>query len=374
MALAAGEAAVAAGLAGGVHPGGSDTFRIGLIGCGARGKGAAIEAIQAGRRSGSGSVQLVAMADVFANNLQTAYRTINGRHSDCVDVGKRRYVGLDAWRGVLAADIDVVILATPPVFRPLHFVAAVEAGKHVFMECPIAVDEAGLQQIAITGELARVKNLAIAVGHQRRHEARTRDCVEKLRDGMIGEFLYARTYSGASSVSSAPMANDAVELESQLRHWTQFACLGGDFADDRHLHSLDIVNWVLGDSPTAAQGFSGSPEVDAAYQLIEFTYPNDFPVVSQRRDTRGGNRQHGEHFHGTLGSCDVSRAIMRDRSGKVLWQSNATEIAGKGWQQQFNVLVDQLRAGERPFELDRALASNRAAIMGTAAIQSNAVV
>lgn len=335
--------------ASGFHCDGSDRIRIGLIGCGARGKAAAIEAITASRyrttgqpdavtQGAGGGVHLVAMADTSASQLQAAYRTIKGRHRDCVDVDNRRFVGPEGWRGVLASDVDLVILATPAEFRPTHFEAAIEAGKHVFMECPIAVDMAGVQRVAAAGTRAKQSGRAVAVGHQRRHERRTRECVAKLREGILGDLIYARTYSS-------------------------------DLLDDRHVHSLDVVNWVLGSTPLTAQGFIEAGATGSAYQLIEFAYANDFPVISQCRKTRGG-RQYGEHFHGTLGTCDVARAAIRDRSGKLVWQSEAKEIPGKGWQRQFNELIASLRAGEFPFELDQGIASTSATLLGQLAVQS----
>ncbi|TWT74066.1 putative oxidoreductase YcjS [Allorhodopirellula solitaria] len=343
--VAAGEAAVADPRANriGVHAGGSDRIRIGLIGCGARGKAAAVEAIAAGSdatndASAASGVELVAMADTQSNQLQTAYRTIRGRQRHGVEVAGRRFIGPDGWRGVLASDVDLVILATPPEFRALHFENAVEAGKHVFMECPIASDAAGVQRIAQAGVRARSAGLAVAVGHQRRHELRTRQCVERLRGGMLGELTYARTF-------------------------------GGDLHDDRQVHRLDIVNWVLDQTPRAARGFGGVNEDNVPYHLVEYTYETDFPLISQYRKHRGG-RQHGEYFHGTLGSCDMAHGSIRDRSGKVIWRSEAKEIRGKGWQRQFNELIASLRAGEKPWQLDQAIASTNAVLLGQAAIQS----
>lgn len=341
-AVAAGESVLGNRLATASTASGRDRIRIGLIGCGARGKAAAIEAIQAAENSAASGagvvmVQLAAMADTSASQLQTAYRTINGRHREQVDVGSRRFVGNDAWRGVLASDVDLVILATPPEFRAEHFEAAVLAGKHVFMECPIAFDPTDVQRIAAAGIMAKHARLAVAVGHQRRHELRTRQCVAKLQEGMIGDLLYGRTYNT-------------------------------DIDDDRHVHSLDLINWIVGQGPVMARGFGSGEGGESAYQLIEFTYANDFPVITQCRKTRGGGQQ-GEFIHGTRGICDLNRALIRDRGGKLVWQSDAEEISGKGWQRQFNELIGSLQAGDAPFELDQALASTTAVILGRAAVK-----
>lgn len=375
-----------------VHVFGSDMLRVGLIGCGARGKGAAIEAIQTATgglsTNSGGEIKLVAMADAFANNLQTAYRTIKGRCSDHVDVGNRRFIGLDGWRGVLASDVDLVILATPPAFRPLHLEAAIAAGKHVFMEFPAAVDMPGLHRVAAAGQLARQRGLSIAVGLQRRHEARTRDCVERLHDGMIGDLVYARSYTNIAPCTRTSAPQAMPDLEYQLRNWQSFAWAGGDFIDERHLHSLDCLNWVLQQTPLSAQGFAGFSAItndctevrqgdltatskrSIDHQLIEFAYADEFRAICQCTTSRGTGRQTGEHFHGTLGTCDLSHAMIRDLRGRVIWQSEAKEIAGKGWQRQFNELIAALREGKRVDDIEQAVNSTTTAILGRMAVGS----
>ena len=168
------------------HAYGSDSIKIGLVGCGGRGTGAATQAMN----TTGGEVKLVAMADAFSDRLQTSFRTIKGKHGEKVDVPEdRKFVGFDAYKSVLDSDAELVILATPPGFRPLHFEAAIKAGKNVFMEKPVAVDPAGVNRVLEANKIALKENLAVAVGLQRRHEVRYKEIIGKLQDGAIGNII-----------------------------------------------------------------------------------------------------------------------------------------------------------------------------------------
>src|SRR5439155_5984346 len=171
-------------IARGAHAFGSDTIKVGLVGCGGRGSGAATQAIN----TMGGEVKMIAMADAFQDRLQTGLRTISGQHKDKVEVPKdRQFVGLNAYKELLQTDCDMVILATPPGFRPLHFEAAVKAGKHIFAEKPVAVDAAGVRKFLAANEEAKQKGLTVAIGLQRRHERAYMDTVKALQDGAIGD-------------------------------------------------------------------------------------------------------------------------------------------------------------------------------------------
>ena len=351
----------------GAHAFGSDTIDVGLIGCGGRGTGAAIQALS----TAGGDVRLTALADVFENSLQTAYRSIKGRHPDKVAVGNRRFVGLEGFRGVLESDVDVVILATPPGFRPQHLEAAVAAGKHVFMEKPVATDPPGVRRVLAAGEVARAKGLAVAVGLQRRHEFRYRDCVERLKDGAIGEPIYGRVYWNGSGVWVRPRKADQTELEYQLRNWYYFNWLSGDHINEQHIHNLDVINWLLDDHPAACQGQGGRAVRNGIdhgqifdHHMAEYAYANGFRLLSQCRHIKGCWSNVSEHVHGTAGYCDISKAIIYDLQGGVRWQSQAKEIKGKGWQQEHHDLFASLRRGEAPSEVEYAARSTMTAIMG----------
>ena len=190
---------------------GTDTIKIGLVGCGGRGTGAAIQALN----TQGGGLELVAMGDVFEDRVQGALRGIKSKHPDKVKVTKETtFTGFDAYKKVLASDIDLVILATPPGFRPLHFEAAVNAGVHCFMEKPVAVDAPGVRRVLDAGEIAAQKNLAVAVGLQRRHEQRYKETMSRLHDGAIGDIVLGRAYWNSGGVWVRPRQDNQTELET----------------------------------------------------------------------------------------------------------------------------------------------------------------
>ena len=176
-----------------------------------------------------GEVKLVAMADVFGDRLQASYRSIKGKHGDKVEVpNERRFVGLDAYKNVLDSDIDLVILATPPGFRPQHFEAAINANKHVFMEKPVAVDAPGVRRVLAATAEAKKKGRAVAVGLQRRHEVAYRETIARLQDGAIGDINLIRVYWNGGGVWVRPRQANQSELAYQMRNWYYFNWLCGD--------------------------------------------------------------------------------------------------------------------------------------------------
>ena len=377
MMLAGGAIGTTLAVARSAHAFGSDTIRIGLVGCGGRGTAAAIQALN----TSGGDVKLVAMADAFANNLHSAYRSIKGEHRSKVDVGERRFVGLDSYRDVLASDVDLVILATPPGFRPQQFEAAVEAGKHVFMEKPLATDAPGVRRVLAANEIAKQKRLAVQVGFQRHHELRYQQCIDQLHQGLIGDLMFARAYWNGGGMWVRPRTKKQSELEYQLRNWYYFAWLSGDHITEQHVHNLDVINWLVQSHPIEAQG-QGGREVRRGpdhgqifdHHMVEFTYPSGFKLISQCRHMQGCWNSVSEHVHGTRGTADISNAVIRDKQSKVIWQTDAKEIKGKGWQQEHHDLFAALRQGDSPNEVDSAAVSTMTAIMGRMATYSGKVV
>ncbi|MEM8671489.1 MAG: Gfo/Idh/MocA family oxidoreductase [Planctomycetota bacterium] len=356
----------------GAHAYGSDTIKIGLVGCGSRGTAATIQALNT-----DGSVQLVAMADVFANNLQSSYRAIRGKHRDQVHVDDSRFEGLDGFRQVMASDADVVLLATPPGFRPQHFEAAVQAGKHVFMEKPVATDAPGVRRVLAANAIAKEKGLGVQVGLQRHHESRYRQCIERLQDGMIGQLMFARAYWTGGGVWVRPRLAKQSELEYQLRNWYYFNWLCGDHLVEQHIHNLDVINWLLQSHPIEAQGQGGRAVRHGEnhgeifdHHMIEFTYAGGFKLLSQCRHIKGCWNNISEHVHGTSGTATISEAIIRDTAGKKLWQSDSQEVRGRGWQQEHNDFFASLRAGQILNEGDYGAYSTMTAILGRLASYS----
>ncbi|TWT79956.1 Inositol 2-dehydrogenase [Planctomycetes bacterium CA13] len=361
---------------------GSDTIRIGLVGCGNRGVGAAMQMLDTGGDfeggSNSGSVRLVAMGDCFENNLHTAYRTLRGHYADQVDVRDSRFVGLDAYQKVIDSDADIILLATPPGFRPLQFESAVQAGKHVFMEKPLATDAVGVNRILAANEIAKQNGLAVQVGFQRRHDLRYRQTIEQIHSGAIGEPIFARAYWNGSGNWVRPRTKDQTELEYQLRNWYYFTWLSGDHIVEQHVHNLDIINWAIGTHPIEAQG-QGGREVRRGsdhgqifdHHMVEFIYPGGTRLLSQCRHIKGCSNQIGEHLHGTVATADISSGVISDLAGNRIWESGAEPMRSDRRQQQEQTdFVEALRRGETPNEVDDAAASTMTAILGRMATYS----
>jgi len=348
------------------HPFGSDVIKLGLIGCGGRGSGAAVQAMN----TMGGEVKLVAMGDVFDDRVQGAFRGIKSQHPNKVDVSKERmFSGFDNYKGVLASDVDMVILATPPGFRPLHFEAAVKAGKHVFMEKPVAVDAAGVRRVLAANEEAKKKDLAVAVGLQRRHEPRYKETIQRIQDGAIGDIVLARAYWNGSTPWVRQRQANMTEMEYQMRNWYYFNWLCGDHIVEQHIHNLDVINWIMNGYPVSGQGQGGCQVrkgVDYGetfdHHFVEFTYKSGATMLSQCRHIPNCWNAVSEHVHGTKGSADVSGAKIVDLNGKVLF--NYGRGGGDGHQQEHHDLFADLRAGKRPNEGEWGALSTMTAIFG----------
>jgi myo-inositol 2-dehydrogenase / D-chiro-inositol 1-dehydrogenase len=355
------------------HSFGSDLIKIGLIGCGGRGTGAATQALN----TKGGDMKIVAMGDVFPDRLQGAVRAVKGAHGDKFDVpAERQFSGFDAYKKVLDTDCHLVILATPPGFRPLHFAAAVDAGKHVFMEKPVAVDPQGIRKVLEASAKAKEKQLAVGVGLQRRHERKYMETVKALQDGAIGEIILARAYWNGSTPWVKPRQENWTELEYQMRNWYYFNWLCGDHIVEQHIHNLDVINWIMNDYPKTAQG-QGGCEVRKGkdygeifdHHFIEFTYPNGTKMYSQCRHIPGCYNAVMEQVHGTKGSCDVSGSKIYGLDKKLIHDFSKAGGDG-GHQQEHHDLFADLRAGRLPNEGEWGAKSTMTAIFGRMATYS----
>ena len=349
------------------HAGGTDTIRVGLIGCGGRGTQAAQQAMN----TTSGVVQLTAMADAFENRLSSSFDTINGKDKYKGQVlvkDDAKFTGFDAYKGVLESDVDLVILATPPGFRPLHLEAAIEAGKHVFMEKPVAVDAPGVRRVLRAGEKAKEKNLAIAVGLQRRHEIKYRQTIAKLKEGLIGDLIYSRAYWNGGGVWTRAREEGQTELEYQMRNWYYFNWLCGDHIVEQHIHNLDVINWLMDGFPVSAQGQGGrlvrtGPDSGEIFDhhMVEFTYENGHIMESFCRHMPSCWNSVSEHVHGSKGYSNISSGRIQDKSGKEIFKA---EVGTNGWQQEHHDLFADLRKGVIPNEAEYGAKSTMTAILG----------
>ncbi len=351
---------------------GAEPIRLGLIGCGGRGTAIALQALSPSH----GEVRLVAVGDVFEDRIQQAMRALrSGPNRDRVEVDpQRRFVGLEAYRKVMESDPDLVILAAPPGFRPLHFAAAVAAGKHVFAEKPIATDSPGVRQFLATCQEATDRKLAVAVGLQRRHEPAYQATIAKLQDGAIGRINFCRAYWNQGASWSRPRAKQQTELEYQLRNWGYFNWLSGDHIVEQHVHNLDVINWLLGGHPERAQGVGGRQVRTGAefgqvydHHTVEFTYRGGVKLLSMCRQMPNCWNSVGEFAHGSEGWADIAAGKIFDLNNQLIWEADPIRRGHAG---ELESLFAALRSGIFPNEGHYAAESTMTAIMGRMATYS----
>ncbi len=330
------------------HTFSSDEIKIGLIGCGGRGTGAALNAL--GAHKEENRLKITAMGDAFDVRLNGALKQISQRKPDLIDVADRKFLGLDAYKRVLDSDVDFVILTTPPGFRPQHFEAAIKAGKHVFMEKPVAVDAPGVRRVLDANKLAKEKKLAVGVGLQRRHQANYNATISKLQDGAIGEIILTRCYWNMGDLWVKPREPEQTELEYQIFNWYHFNWLSGDHINEQHIHNLDVINWLMDAHPVEAQGQGGRqvrtgknyPQI-FDHHSVEFTYANGVKLLSQCRQIPGCWNDVNEYAHGTQGWCDIGKGIIYDRQNKEIWRAPSSP---SGYDQEHIDLFDAIRKGD----------------------------
>jgi len=378
-------AAAGTALAGGLsvarsaHAQGSDVIKIALVGCGGRGTGAAVNALN---NKATSNVKLVAMADAFRARLDSSLRAIQSRCKDKVDVpDERKFIDLDCHEGVMECDVDMVLLCSPPGFRPMQFEAAVKAGKHAFMEKPVATDSPGVRKIMAANEEARKKGLAVAVGHHLRHEQKHIEVVKRIHAGEIGDLKYTRAYFNSGGVWVRPRKPDQTEMQYQVMNWYYFTWLGGDHIVEQHVHDLDACNWINGDMhPVEANGMGGRQVRMGKehgeifdHHCVEFTYENGVKMFSQCRHQPGCWGSFSEHAHGTKGSANIqghgTSTLNVDGKEPMSWRRTAD-----GHQTEHDDLFAALTAGKPYNEGDHGAASTMTAILGRMATYSGKIV
>jgi len=296
--------------------GGTEELKIALIGCGGRGQGAVDNCLSACE-----NVKLIAVADAFADRANACADWAKKAHAGKVDLpADRVFVGFDAYEKAIAAGPDVVLLATPPGFRPIHYAAAIQAGKHVFMEKPCCVDAPGFRSLMESNKLADEKNLKVVVGLQRRYQKSYIEGIKRIHDGEIGDLVCCRGYWNGGDIWFRPRRPGMTEMEYQMRNWYHFVWLSGDNICEQHVHNLDVCNWAKGDHPVEANGMGGclqryspkkfpDPKKTGSGQIfdehfVEFTYKDGSKLYSQCRHIPGTWSIVGEAVHGTKGSSN----------------------------------------------------------------------
>ena len=343
-----------------VHARGSDTIRVGVIGCGGRGTGAAFNCV-----ASSPGVVIAALGDLFAERVAGSRKELEklGAANQVSDASA--FVGWDAYLKVLATDVDLVILATPPHFRPAHLEAAVAAGKHVFMEKPVAVDGPGVRKVIAAAQAAKDKKLGIVAGTQRRHQAPYLEAMRRIHDGAIGQIVGGQCWWNQGSLWMHPRRAEWSDMEWQLRNWLYFTWLSGDHICEQHIHNIDVMNWAFGATPKSAVGLGGRQvRTDPAYGhifdhfSIQFEYPGGVLVQSSCRQIDGCENRVGERLVGTKGTSDPASWI--DGANPWDWEGEARNP----YEQEHTDLIASIRAGQ-PLNEGRTVAeSTLTAIMG----------
>ena len=292
---------------------GSGTIKIALIGCGGRGTGAAVNAIQ---NAAGANVQLVCMADAFRERLDISLAAIAKRCPGHAEVREEhKFVGLDAAEKAIQSDVDMVLLCSPPGFRPPHFEAAVAAGKNIFMEKPLCVDGPGYRRVCAANEKAKQKKLMVAVGLNLRHSQATRDAMEQIHNGAIGRVQFFRAYYNAAGVWVRPRAAGETEMQYQVRNWYYFTWLSGDQIVEQHVHGLDAVNWMMKNAhPSEANGMGGrqvriGKDYGEIYDhfAVEYTYLDGPKMFSYSRHIPHCWNTTDRFAHGTNGYVQIGQ-------------------------------------------------------------------
>ncbi len=342
----------------------ADTMNVAVIGCGGRGTGAAQNCLDA-----ADGVKIVALADVFEDRLKKCQaQLVKNKKQDIP--ASRCFTGLDAYKKIMALDdVNMVILATPPAFRPQQFKAAVAAGKNVFMEKPVAVDPDGIRSIIESAKVADDKKLGVVAGTQRRHQSTYVETMKRVLDGMIGRIVAAQCYWNMGGLWVKKKKPEWSDVEWQIRNWLYFTWLSGDHIVEQHVHNLDVVRWGFGDQmPESVYGMGGrqsrtAPEYGNIYDhfCIEYVFPGGVRTHSMCRQMPGTKGRVAERLVGTKGFTHCN-GVIYDHGGKKLWGYEGENP--RPYVQEHTDLINSIRSGTPLNEAKRVAESTMCAIMG----------
>jgi predicted dehydrogenase len=353
-------------------------IKIALVGCGGRGTGAASQNLKVDK-----GIKLVAMADIARDHLDKSLQILKTQYPDQVDVSMaNQFIGFDAYKDAIAL-ADLVLVTTPQGFHPYHLAEAVQQGKHVFVEKPLAVDAPGVRRVLAAAEEAKKKNLKIGVGLQRHHQPSYQETVKRLHDGAVGEITSMTCYWLGNSRAGVKRLPEESELQYQLRNWYYFTWISGDFIVDQHIHNIDIINWIKGGHPVRAQGMGGRQVRNDKtlhgqifdHHFVEFEYADGSKLSSQCRQGQPGTHQKvSEHVVGTKGSADLNVQSRFFRiTGPNAWELRLKQ-GEDGHQLEHFPLIDAIRNDKPLNELEVAAMSTMTAIMGRMATYSGKLI
>jgi predicted dehydrogenase len=376
------------------HAAPDDPIRIGLVGCGGRGTGAALDAVNAatnviypdsgyhtedakeGARATAKNVEIVALADVFEDRLKACNQQLKKVGIDVPD--ENHFTGFDAYRELLKIpEINYVILATPPHFRPAHLRATIEAGKNAFIEKPVAVDAAGVRSIIESGEMAQKKGLTIGAGTQRRRDNSFRELVDRIHGGEIGDIRSGVGRWLLGELWYIAPKEGWTDMEAQLRNWMYYNWLSGDIFVEQFIHSIDLMNWVMQSVPTKAVGVGGrevrpDPKLFGNvfdHYAIQYEYPNDVTIFTLDRQTNGCANHIDDEIIGSKGRATFSgfRTSLTTHDGNR-WRFRGDR--NNPYQLEHNEFIQAIRLGNPINEAKQAAESTLTAIMGREAAYS----
>jgi myo-inositol 2-dehydrogenase / D-chiro-inositol 1-dehydrogenase len=379
---AGGAALINQGIARSAHAAGTDEIRFVVIGCGGRGAGAAENIMNT-----SGNVKLVAVADAFDKNCEGAVRALSRKYKEKMDVPQdRMFGGLEGYKAAIDVDCDLVVIATPPGFKPQQFEYAVNKGRHVFMEKPVASDVAGVKRVLASVEESKKKNLMVGIGLQRRHEPQYIETIQRLHDGAIGDIIALRVYWNGGGIwyrgrdtikGLMPAGMEPTEMAFQCNNWYHFNWLSGDQICEQHIHNLDVGCWVKGEYPVECNGMGGREQRmdgDATKSQIfdhtfcEYTFADGTKMFSQGRHLANSWNIVAEFAHGSKGTSDPGGWIKGEKN----WKFEGQHL--NGHQQEQHDLIAALGRGEIYNEGEFGAKSTFTAILGREACYSGKVI
>ena len=354
-------------------------LKIALVGCGGRGTGAAVQALKADE-----NVELVAMADAFEDRLKGSLMNISKEMGESKKVNvkdENQFVGFDGANK--AMDLaDVVILATPPGFRPEHFEYAINNGKHVFMEKPVATDVPGVRKVLAAAKKAKENKLNVVVGLQRHYQSNYLAAMDQLKQDKIGKIVSGQVYWNSAGVWVRERQPGQSELEYQMRNWYYFNWLCGDHILEQHIHNIDIANWFIGETPISAQGMGGRQVRTGKdhgeifdHHFVEYTYPSGAVVASQCRHQPDTMRRVSEFFQGTKGTVSTAgdKTEMKDWDGNSLFEHRGKDDPNP-YQVEHDKLFASIRNGGVISDGEFGATSTMSAIIGRMATYSGQII
>ena len=355
-------------------------LKVSVIGCGGRGTGAAVQALRA-----DDNVELIAMADAFEDRLENSLAAIKEEMDGekTIDIKeKNRFTGFNGYKK--AIDLaDVVILATPPGFRPLHFKYAIDNDKHVFMEKPVATDANGVRQVLKTAKDAQQKKLNVVVGLQRRYQFSYLNILKQVRRGVIGKITSGQVRWNGAGVWVRGRKPNQTEMEYQMRNWYYFNWLCGDHIVEQHIHNIDVANWFLNEYPVSAQGMGGREVrkgIDHGeifdHHFVEFKYASGAIISSQCRHQPGTHRQVNELIVGTKGRVDITNKgtiDIKDLEGNTIHTYDGRKDESP-YQIEHNRLFKSIRDGGHINDAEYGAKATMSAILGRMATYSGKMI